>query len=113
MTAHVNKKKREEARGREPKARAVAPARRVAFDVLRRVEEAGAYASVLLTHATAELRADDRALCYELVLGVLRWKLWLDKLIEHCAGRAAAEIDAPVRRALRLGLYQLRFFTRG
>ena len=112
MTAHVNKKKREEARGREPKARAVTPARRVAFDVLRRVEEAGAFASVLLTHATAELRADDRALCYELVLGVLRWQLWLDKLIEHCAGRAAAEIDAPVRRALRLGLYQLRFLTR-
>src|SRR5205085_5135876 len=114
MTAHVNKKRRggKEARSREPNARAVTPARRVAFDVLRRVEADGAFASVLLTHATAELRADDRALCYELVLGTLRWQLWLDKLIEHCAGRVVAELDAPVRRALRLGLYQLRFLAR-
>ncbi|HEY1404957.1 MAG TPA: 16S rRNA (cytosine(967)-C(5))-methyltransferase RsmB, partial [Pyrinomonadaceae bacterium] len=53
-----------------------------------------------------------RALCYELVLGVLRHRLWLDKLIEHYAGRDAASLDAPVRRALRLGLYQLRLLTR-
>jgi 16S rRNA (cytosine967-C5)-methyltransferase len=93
-------------------ARRVSPSRRVAFEVLRRVEEEGAFASVLLAHATAPLRADDRALCYELTLGVLRWQLWLDKLIEHCAGRVAAGLDAPVRRALRLGLYQLRFLSR-
>ncbi|MCA1555862.1 MAG: 16S rRNA (cytosine(967)-C(5))-methyltransferase RsmB, partial [Acidobacteria bacterium] len=65
-----------------------------------------------LASATGELRADDRALCYELVLGVLRRQLWLDKLIEHYAGRPAERLDAPVRRALRLGLYQLRFLTR-
>src|SRR5437764_10465826 len=114
MTAHVNKKRRggKAARGREPKAHAVTPARRVAFDILRRVEEEGAFASVLLAHATAELRADDRALCYELVLGTLRWQLWLDKLIEHYAGRAVAEVEAAARRALRLGLYQLRFLSR-
>ena len=87
-------------------------ARRVASEILRRVEEDGAYASVLLASAGEELRADDRALCYELVLGVLRRQLWLDKLIEHYAGRDAASLDAPVRRALRLGLYQLRQLTR-
>lgn len=94
--------------------RGVSAARRAAFEVLRRVEEEGAFASVLLASgATAELRADDRALCYELVLGCLRRQLWLDKLIEHyAAGRAASRLDAPVRRALRLGLYQLRFLTR-
>jgi 16S rRNA (cytosine967-C5)-methyltransferase len=93
--------------------RGVSASRRAAFEVLRRVEEEGAFASVLLASATAELRADDRALCYELVLGCLRRQLWLDKLIEHyAAGRAASRLDAPVRRALRLGLYQLRFLTR-
>jgi len=56
--------------------------------------------------------ASDRALCYELVLGVLRRQLWLDHLIEHYAGREPSRLDAPVRRALRLGLYQLRFLTR-
>jgi 16S rRNA (cytosine967-C5)-methyltransferase len=90
----------------------VSPARRAAFNILRRVEEEGAYASVLLAASETEMRAEDRALCYELVLGVLRWQLWLDALIEHYAGRSAASLDAPVRRALRLGLYQLRFLTR-
>jgi 16S rRNA (cytosine967-C5)-methyltransferase len=92
--------------------RRVSASRRAAFEVLRRVEEEGAFASVLLVSAGEELRADDRALCYELVLGVLRRQLWLDKLIEHYAKRDASRLDAPVRRALRLGLYQLRFLTR-
>ncbi|MCA1567200.1 MAG: 16S rRNA (cytosine(967)-C(5))-methyltransferase RsmB [Acidobacteria bacterium] len=93
-------------------ARRVSASRRAASEILRRVEEDGAFAAVLLASAGEELRADDRALCYELVLGVLRRQLWLDKLIEHYAGRVAANLDAPVRRALRLGLYQLRFLTR-
>ena len=92
--------------------RVVSASRGAAFEVLRRVEEESAFASVLLVSATGELRADDRALCYELVLGVLRRQLWLDKLIEHYAKRDAQRLDAPVRRALRLGLYQLRFLTR-
>lgn len=92
---------------------AVSAARRAAFDVLRRVEGEGAFAAVLLASATGELRADDRALCYELVLGVLRRQFWLDKLIEYyAAGRPVERLDAPVRLALRLGLYQLRFLTR-
>ncbi|HEY0081804.1 MAG TPA: 16S rRNA (cytosine(967)-C(5))-methyltransferase RsmB, partial [Pyrinomonadaceae bacterium] len=97
---------------KEAGARRVSASRRAASEILRRVEEDGAYAAVLLASMGEELRADDRALCYELVLGVLRHLLWLDKLIEHYAGRAAASLDAPVRRALRLGLYQLRFLTR-
>jgi 16S rRNA (cytosine967-C5)-methyltransferase len=90
----------------------VSTARSAAFAILRRVEEEAAYASVLLAAIDEEMRADDRALCYELVMGCLRWQLWLDHLIEHYARRSAASLDAPVRRALRLGLYQLRFLTR-
>ncbi|MDT4895811.1 MAG: rRNA (cytosine967-C5)-methyltransferase [Acidobacteriota bacterium] len=92
--------------------RTVSPARRAAFSILRRVEEEGAYAAVLLAASEDEMRAEDRALCYELVLGTLRWQLWLDALIEHYAGRRAESLDAPVRRALRLGLYQLRMLSR-
>ncbi len=114
MPVRVIKKKRpsEPPPAQVAGARVVSAARRVAFAVLSRVEDEGAFASVLLTHATEELRADDRALCYELVLGILRRQLWLDKLIEHYAGRAVSEIDSVVRRALRLGLYQLRCLTR-
>lgn len=88
------------------------PARRAAFEILRRVEEEGSFAAPLLAGLDERLRADDRALCYELVLGTLRRQLWLDKLLEHYAGRSAESLDAPVRRALRLGLYQLRFLSR-
>ena len=92
--------------------RSVSPARRAAFEILRRVEEDAAYASVLLAAIDERMRQDDRALCYELVLGVLRWQLWLDALIKHFADREAESLDAPIRRALRMGLYELRFLTR-
>ena len=94
----------------EGKVAAVSPSRAAAFEVLRRVEEEGAFAAPLL--AALDLSAEDRGLCYELVLGVLRRQSWLDRLAAHLAGRDAASLDAPVRRALRLGLYQLRFLTR-
>jgi 16S rRNA (cytosine967-C5)-methyltransferase len=88
------------------------PARRAAFQILRRVELEGAYASVLLAGLDREMREDDRALCHELVLGVLRRQLWLDRLIEHFAKRRIDKIDLAVKLALRLGLYQLRFLSR-
>lgn len=90
---------------------AVAPARIAAFEILRRVE-AGAYASVLLATQDEELQPRDRALSHELVLGVLRRQLWLDRLIDRFANRTADTLDVPVRIALRLGLYQLRFLSR-
>jgi len=90
----------------------VSPARRAAFEILRRVEEEGAFAAPLLAGLAEDLSAEDRSLCYELVLGVLRRQLWLDRLLEHFAGRRIEKLDAPVRRALRLGLYQLRLLTR-
>ena len=93
------------------KPKPVSPARRAAFEILRDVE-AGAFSSVLLAADEPKLKPADRALAHELVLGVLRWQLWLDKLIEHYAKRATDSLDLPVRLALRLGLYQLRFLTR-
>ena len=92
-------------------SQATSPARRAAFEILLRVE-GGAYASVLLATREQELTPLDRALCHELVMGVLRWQLWLDTLIEHYANRKASELDLPVRLILRLGLYQLRFLSR-
>ncbi len=88
------------------------PARRAAFEILRRVELEGAYAAVLLANLDSVMRDDDRGLCHELVLGVLRRQLWLDWVIEHFAKRRIARIDLPVKLALRLGLYQLRFLSR-
>lgn len=90
----------------------VSPARRAAFQILRRVEDEGAFSSALLARADEDLHAKDRALCHELVLGNLRQQLWVDRVIEHFASRKIDSLDLAVVIALRLGLYQLRFLTR-
>jgi len=89
----------------------ISPARLAAFRILEQVEDGG-YSSVLLAAEEPRLQAVDRALCHELVLGVLRWQLLLDKIVEHFSKRRIESLDRAVRIALRLGLYQLRFLTR-
>jgi 16S rRNA (cytosine967-C5)-methyltransferase len=93
------------------KSKPVSPARRAAFEILLRVAD-GAYASVLLASRAEELGPQDRALCHELVMGVLRRQLWLDRLAELYSNRKVADLDEAVRIVLRLGLYQLRFLSR-
>lgn len=93
------------------KSNPVSPARLAAFEILLRVAD-GAYASVLLAQREAELKPQDRALCHELVMGVLRRQLWLDHLAESFSNRKVADLDPAVRVVLRLGLYQLRFLSR-
>jgi len=71
-----------------------------------------AFSSVLLASEEPKLKVADRALTHELVLGVLRWQILLDKIIEHFSKRSVDSLDLPVRIALRLALYQIRFLTR-
>ena len=89
----------------------ISPARLTAFRILQQVET-GAFSSVLLAAEEPHLQPADRALCHELVLGVLRRQLFLDALVEHFSKRGVEDLDSGVRLALRLGLYQLRFLTR-
>jgi 16S rRNA (cytosine967-C5)-methyltransferase len=95
----------------------VSQARKIAFEVLLRVETAGAYASDLL-HAEldgrgkAAVRSEDAALATELTLGVLRWRRLLDFLLERQMKKPVERLDVPVAISLRMGLYQLRYFER-
>jgi 16S rRNA (cytosine967-C5)-methyltransferase len=91
----------------------VSPSRKIAFDVLLRVEMEGAYASDLL-HAALSPRVKpvDAALATEITLGVLRWRRLLDFLIERHLKKPASRLDLPVILALRMGLYQLRFLDK-
>src|SRR5208283_79542 len=87
-----------------------APARILAFDILRRVES-GAWASdLLLAHSTG-LDSRDAGLASEIVFGTLRYRAQLDFLSEHYSGRRQ-KLDIEVRIALRMGIYQLRYLER-
>lgn len=100
----------------------ISPARRVAYDILLRVELDDAWASDLLDEAlqnmrpgigqTAEAGAADRRLAQEIVMGVLRWRGRLDAEIVKMAGRPMVALDEGVRVALRMAFYQIRFLTR-
>ncbi|HEY7825883.1 MAG TPA: 16S rRNA (cytosine(967)-C(5))-methyltransferase RsmB [Candidatus Acidoferrales bacterium] len=91
----------------------ISPARKIAFEVLRRVEAEGAYASDLLhTELTAAVKSEDAALATEIVMGVLRWRLLLDFLLERELKKPVARLDLAVLLALRMGMYQLRFLDR-
>ena len=87
--------------------------RREAFRILRRVETAGAFASVLLDGAAVRLR-DPRevALLTEIVLGVLRRRMILDHAIEQAATRPLDNLDREVLTAIRIGAYALLFLDR-
>jgi len=84
-----------------------APARRCAFLVLRRVFEHGAYADRAFHAAARGLEARDRALAMRLAYGAVQRKGTLDHLIERLTSRPQARLEAPVRAALRLGIYEL------
>ena len=88
---------------------AVAPARRVAFDVVRRVFEDGAWADRTLRAASGELDQRDRALAQRLAYGTVQRARTLDHAIETLGRRPVARIDPPVLAALRLGAYQLGY----
>ncbi|HSM92481.1 MAG TPA: transcription antitermination factor NusB, partial [Anaeromyxobacteraceae bacterium] len=87
-------------------------ARQIAFNVLRRVEEGGAYASRALDAALAQAGALDpreAGLATELVYGTLRRALTLDAALAPHASRPIAKAAAAARIALRLGAYELLF----
>lgn len=92
---------------------AVSAARKIAFDVLLRVESEAAYASELLHAAlTPDVKPADAALATELTLGVLRWRRLLDVLLDRQLKKPVAKLDLPVALVLRIGLYQLRFLEK-
>jgi 16S rRNA (cytosine967-C5)-methyltransferase len=91
----------------------VSPARTIAFEVLRRVEAEGAYASdVLHAELGPAVTAANAALATEITFGVLRWRRLLDFLLDRELKKSVAQLDLPVALALRIGLYQLRFLER-
>ncbi len=92
---------------------AVSPARSAAFDILLRVEVESSYASELLhSSANGALSGLDHSLATELVMGVLRWRSFLDSEISRYSSLPLTRLDIEVLIALRLAAYQLLWLSR-
>jgi 16S rRNA (cytosine967-C5)-methyltransferase len=87
----------------------ISPARRAAYDVLRRTFEQDAYADRAFRTAAEGLDERDRALARRLAFGAVQRVRTLDHAIETLGRRRVHRLDAPVRAALRLGAYQLGY----
>jgi len=83
-------------------------ARGVALDVLRRIENDGAYANLVLGPmlAASSLSEQDRKFATELVYGSTRMRRACDAIIDRFSSQPP---DDQTRSILRLGTYQLTF----
>jgi 16S rRNA (cytosine967-C5)-methyltransferase len=88
---------------------AATPARRAAFEVLRRTFEHGAWADRALRSAAERhgLEGRERAFAQRLAFGAVRRRGTSDHFAELLSDRPLRRLDPPVRAALRLGLYEL------
>lgn len=91
----------------------ISPARIAAYQILLRLEGCGEFAVELLQGPDVScLKAIDRNLTVQLVMGVLRWRGDLDYQVELLAGRPLSDFDSEIVQILRLGVYQIRFLSR-
>jgi 16S rRNA (cytosine967-C5)-methyltransferase len=90
---------------------AASPARRAAYEVVRRVFEQDAYADRAFVTAAAGLDARDRALAQQIAYGTVQRVRALDHGIEALARRPVGKLDPPVRAALRTGAYQVAYLS--
>jgi 16S rRNA (cytosine967-C5)-methyltransferase len=90
-------------------------ARRVAYEVVRRVFEEGAYADrafrAVADVAEPRLGDRDRAFAMQLAYGTVQRVRTLDHATETLGRRPIRKLDPPVRAALRVGAYQLGFMA--
>jgi 16S rRNA (cytosine967-C5)-methyltransferase len=84
-------------------------AREVAFAVIRRVFEEGAYADRALHSEARALAPRERALATALSYGTVQRRATLDYAIERLSERPVARLQRALLAALRLGLYQLLY----
>ncbi len=85
----------------------IAPARRAAFEVVRRVFEDGAYADRAFAVAAAGLDQRDRALAQRIAYGTVQRMRTIDHGIDTLGRRPVRKLDPAVLASLRIAAYQL------
>ena len=88
-------------------------ARKLAFDVLKKMHSSGQYSNIAVDRALSAsgLGESDRGLFTAIVMGVVERRITLDFFIDRLAAEPS-RIDADTRIILRIGIYQLEFFDR-
>lgn len=92
----------------------IAPARRVAFDLLLELRQNPQLHSddLLRSGRVSALSSADRNLATALVMGVLRWEIALDQRIAALLTKGKSHLPQPVELALELGALQLLLLDR-
>ena len=88
--------------------------RKLAADILVKVDVKKAYADVLLDQALKKvsLSARDRSLLAEIVYGTLRWRGRIDSYLRQLTRHPLEESDAFIKNLLRITVYQVAFLDR-
>ena len=87
----------------------MSPARRCAFEVVRRVFEQGAYADRAFLGQARELSPRDRSLAQAIAYGTVQRRLTLDHVARELVGRPLRRLEPAVLASLRVSLFQLLF----
>ena len=92
----------------------MADSRKIAFKVLLKIEQDGAYSNIALNNAVkeGELSALDSAFVSALVYGVLERKITLDYVIRQYSKIPLRKIELKTKIILRLGLLQMAFMDK-
>ncbi|MFD0705300.1 transcription antitermination factor NusB [Alloscardovia venturai] len=88
-------------------------ARTLAYDVLERVDDTDGYANLLLPQVLRayKLPTADKSFITDAVYGTLRWRMFLDAVIEAAHKKPAKTINTKLVNVLRLGAYQWLFMN--
>ncbi len=94
---------------RRPGRRAEGNPRRLAVEILNRIEEKGAYAEPLLDEVLTKtaMGTQDRRLLTHIVYGTLRARGRYDWIIGQLYAKGVDTLDTEIRNILRVGLHQL------
>ena len=89
-------------------------ARQIAFNVLLKIEQDGAYSNLALNNAIREskLGGVDSSFVSALVYGVLERQITLDYIIKQYSKIPLRKIEVKTKIILRMGLYQLLFMDK-
>ncbi|HZD41117.1 MAG TPA: transcription antitermination factor NusB, partial [Terriglobales bacterium] len=87
-------------------------ARRLAAEILLKVDSRKVYADILLDNALRIVSTQDRALLTEIVYGTLRWRSRIDAYLKPLTRRPLQDTDPFLLSLLRLAVYQIVFLDR-